>query len=245
VDIEGTFRSGNTCMSNRILIVDDDDLLRRSLAFSLEQAGFQTNTSDSAENAIAMVTHNRPDLVLLDIMLPGMDGIAALRQFREEMGIPVIFLTARRRELDQILGLELGADDYIAKPFNPDLLIAHIHAVLRRTAAPKPSVSAQSPALVVGDLRIDPASRTVTRGGREINLTVKEFDLLYALASEPYHVLSIDELLGRVWGAEYTGEPQIVYVHIRWLRQKIENDPEQPNLIVTVRGKGYKLVPGK
>ncbi len=232
-------------MSNRILIVDDDDLLRRSLAFSLEQAGFQTNTSDTAENALAMVPHQRPDLVLLDIMLPGMDGIAALRRFREELGIPVIFLTARRRELDQILGLELGADDYIAKPFNPDLLVAHIHAVLRRASPPKPSVSAQSPALVVGTLTIDPASRTVIRAGREVNLTVKEFDLLYALASEPNHVLSIDELLGRVWGAEYTGEPQIVYVHIRWLRQKIENDPEQPDLIVTVRGKGYKLVPGK
>ncbi len=232
-------------MSNRILIVDDDDLLRRSLAFSLEQAGFQTNTSDTAENALAMVPHQRPDLILLDIMLPGMDGITALRRFREELGIPVIFLTARRRELDQILGLELGADDYIAKPFNPDLLVAHIHAVLRRASPPKPSVSAQSPALVVGNLNIDPTSRTVIRAGREINLTVKEFDLLYALASEPNHVLSIDELLGRVWGAEYTGEPQIVYVHIRWLRQKIENDPEQPDLIVTVRGKGYKLVPGK
>ncbi len=232
-------------MSNRILIVDDDDLLRRSLAFSLEQAGFQANTSDSAENALAMITHQRPDLVLLDIMLPGMDGISALRRFREEMGIPVIFLTARRRELDQILGLELGADDYIAKPFNPDLLVAHIHAVLRRTATPKPSISMESPVLDVGNLHIDPASRTVIRGGREINLTVKEFDLLYAMASEPNHVLSIDQLLGRVWGAEYTGEPQIVYVHIRWLRQKIENDPEEPDLIVTVRGKGYKLVPGK
>jgi len=230
-------------MSNRILIIDDDDLLRRSLAFSLEQAGFQTNTSDTAENAIAMVTHQRPDLVLLDIMLPGMDGITALKRFREEMGIPVIFLTARRRELDQILGLELGADDYVAKPFNPDLLVAHIHAVLRRVVAPKPSFSAQSPALEVGDLQIDPAARTVIRAGREVNLTVKEFDLLYALASEPNHVLSIDQLLGRVWGAEFTGEPQIVYVHIRWLRQKIEVNAEHPNLIITVRGKGYRLVP--
>jgi DNA-binding response OmpR family regulator len=232
-------------MSNRILIVDDDDLLRRSLAFSLEQAGFQTNTSDTAENALGMVSHQRPDLVLLDIMLPGMDGISALRRFREDLNIPVIFLTARRRELEQILGLELGADDYIAKPFNPDLLIAHIRAVLRRSVPPRPSVSDRSPALETGDLRIDPSSRTVFRNGREFNLTVKEFDLLYALASEPNHVLSIDQLLGQVWGAEYAGEPQIVYVHIRWLRQKIEKNPEQPDLIVTVRGKGYKLVPRK
>ncbi len=133
----------------------------------------------------------------------------------------------------------------MAKPFNPDLLVAHIHAVLRRVSEPKPSVSAQSPAIVIGDLYIDPASRTVNRAGREVNLTVKEFDLLYAMASEPNHVLSIDQLLGRVWGAEYTGEPQIVYVHIRWLRQKIETDPEHPDLILTVRGKGYKLVPRK
>lgn len=232
-------------MSNRILIVDDDNLLRRSLAFSLEQAGFQTSTADSAETALAMIPHQRPDLVLLDIILPGMDGITALKHFHEDLGLPVIFLTARRRELDQILGLELGADDYITKPFNSDLLVAHIHAVLRRVIPPKPSVSTHSPTLEVGDLRIDPASRTVSRAGQEVNLTVKEFDLLYALASEPNYVISIDELLGQVWGAEYTGEPQIVYVHIRWLRQKIEKDAEQPDLIITVRGKGYKLVPGK
>lgn len=232
-------------MSNRILIVDDDDLLRRSLAFSLEQAGFQTNTSDSAENALSMIVHQRPDLVLLDIMMPGMDGMTALRQFRDEMGIPVIFLTARRRELDQILGLELGADDYIAKPFNPDLVVAHIHAVLRRSMLSKPMSAGKNHTLVVGDLNIDPTSRTVSRAMHDINLTVKEFDLLYALASEPNHVLTIDQLLGQVWGSEYNGEPQIVYVHIRWLRQKIENDPDHPQLIITVRGKGYKMVPGK
>jgi DNA-binding response OmpR family regulator len=231
-------------MAGKILMVDDDELLRRSLAFTLEQAGFQVDTAASSEDALAIAAQKRPELVLLDIMLPGMDGVAALRQFRDEMGLPVIFLTARRRELDQILGLELGAEDYITKPFNPDVLVARIHAVLRRVNPPVPVVAGLSvQEIEVGDLKIDPAGRTVNRGGQEIVLTAKEFDLLHALALEPNHVLAIDQLLSRVWGAEYTGEPQIVYVHMRWLREKVEEDPERPQRILTVRGKGYKLVP--
>jgi DNA-binding response OmpR family regulator len=233
-------------MPSRILMVDDDDLLRRSLAFSLEQAGFQVDTSASAEDALAIAAQRRPDLILLDIMLPGIDGVTALRRFRDDFSLPVIFLSARRRELDQILGLELGAEDYITKPFNPDVLIARIHAVLRRMTPVQPTVAAQSYGiLTVGDLRIDPAARTVSRSGQEIALTAKEFDLLHALALEPNRVLSIDQLISRVWGAEYTGEPQIVYVHMRWLREKLETDPDHPTYILTVRGKGYKLVPGK
>ncbi len=227
-------------------MVDDDELLRRSLAFTLEQAGFQVDTAASSEDALAIAAQKRPELVLLDIMLPGMDGVAALRQFRDDLGLPVIFLTARRRELDQILGLELGAEDYITKPFNPDVLVARIHAVLRRVNPPQPVAAALSQQEIeVGDIKIDPAGRTVIRGGQEIILTAKEFDLLHALALEPNHVLAIDQLLSRVWGAEYTGEPQIVYVHMRWLREKIEEDPERPQRILTVRGKGYKLVPIK
>jgi DNA-binding response OmpR family regulator len=227
-------------------MVDDDDLLRRSLAFTLEQAGFLVDTAASSEDALAIAAQKRPNLVLLDIMLPGMDGVAALRQFRDDLGLPVIFLTARRRELDQILGLELGAEDYITKPFNPDVLVARIHAVLRRVNPPQPAAAALSvQEIEVGDLKIDPAGRTVNRAGQEIVLTAKEFDLLHALALEPNHVLAIDQLLSRVWGAEYTGEPQIVYVHMRWLREKVEEDPERPQRILTVRGKGYKLVPIK
>lgn len=233
-------------MAGRILMVDDDELLRRSLAFTLEQAGFQVDTAASSEDALAIAAQKRPELVLLDIMLPGMDGVTALRQFRDELGLPVIFLTARRRELDQILGLELGAEDYITKPFNPDVLVARIHAVLRRVNPPQLAAASLSiQEIEVGDLKIDPAGRTVHRGGQEIVLTAKEFDLLHALALEPNHVLAIDQLLSRVWGAEYTGEPQIVYVHMRWLREKIEEDPERPQRILTVRGKGYKLVPIK
>jgi len=228
-------------MGASVLIVDDDDLLRRSLAFSLTQAGFEPRTADSGENAIAMASQKRPDIILLDIMLPGMDGLEALHYFREKIGVPVIFLTARRRELDEILGLELGADDYLIKPVKTDILIARIRAVLRRTRPVQvPEQRVQSIAL--GDLVIDPRSRTLSQNGKMIELTPKEFDLLYALALEPGRVLTVAELISRVWGAEYQGEPQILYVNIRWLRQKIESDPHRPERLLTVRNVGYRLV---
>jgi DNA-binding response OmpR family regulator len=228
-------------LSTSILLVDDDELLRRSLAFSLEKAGFESRTAASAEDAIAMAIQKRPDIVLLDIMLPGMDGLEALRYFHDKIGVPVIFLTARRRQVDQIVGLELGADDYLPKPFDPDILIAHIRAVLRRTRATRPLE--QRPEMIqVGDLNIDPWARTVTLAGQSLDLTPREFDVLFALAVEPDRVLSIDDLLARVWGAEYEGQPQVVYVNIRWLRQKIEKDPRNPTHLISVRGVGYKLV---
>jgi DNA-binding response OmpR family regulator len=224
-----------------VLIVDDDDLLRRSLAFSLEQSGFEARTAGSAEDAMAMTSQKRPDIVLLDIMLPGMDGLEALRYFHDKLGLPVIFLTARRRQVDQIIGLELGADDYLPKPFDPDILIAHIRAVLRRVKSSQPA-DQRPQAIQIGDLSIDPWSRTVSLAGRPVDLTPKEFDLLFALAVEPERVFTIDELVSRVWGAEYNGQPQIVYVNIRWLRQKIEKDAHRPTHLISVRGVGYKLV---
>jgi len=228
-------------MGAKVLIVDDDDLLRSSLAFSLTQAGFETFTAANAEDAIAIIPQKHPDIILLDIMLPGMDGLEALRYFRDKMGLPVIFLTARRREFDQVLGLELGADDYLTKPFDPEVLIAHIKAVLRR-AKPVSQPEQKTQAIQLGDLKIDPRSRNVFMGTRQIDLTPKEFDLLYAMALEAGRVLTINDLLARVWGAEYNGEPQIVYVNMRWLRQKIEKDPQHPEYLVSVRGVGYKLV---
>ncbi|MEJ2709014.1 MAG: response regulator transcription factor [Anaerolineales bacterium] len=227
-------------MAKHILLVDDDALLRRSLSFNLEQNGFQVKTAANAEDALALARQHPPDVVLLDIGLPGMDGLDALKQFKEKMQIPVIFLTARRRELDEVLGLEMGADDYITKPFSLDLLLAHIKAVLRRSggpAAPRP----EEPPVRVGNLMIDAASHTVTLSGQPLDLTPREFDLLYALALDAGHVVSVDDLLARVWGAEFVGQPQVVYVHIRWLREKIEEDPNHPKLIHTVRGVGYKL----
>ncbi len=228
-------------MTKYILVVDDDALLRRSLAFNLEKAGYRTSTAGTAEAALAQVRLDSPDLVLLDIGLPGMDGLEALRRLRREVDVPVIFLTARRRELDEVLGLELGADDYVTKPFDIDVLLARVKTVLRRTERGAVSAPELSP-LVVGDLAIDPAAHTVTLRGASIDLAPREFDLLYALAQEAGRVLSVDDLLGRVWGAEYAGEPQVVYVHIRWLREKLEDDPQHPQRIVTVRGVGYKLM---
>lgn len=228
-------------MGASVIVVDDDDLFRRSLAFSLEQAGFDARTSATAEDAIAMTAQKRPDIVLLDIMLPGMDGLEALRYFHDKIGVPVIFLTARRSQVDQIVGLELGADDYLPKPFDPNVLMSHIRAVLRRTRATQPA-ELRPQVIRVGDLSINPWSRSVNLAGQPIELTPKEFDVLFALAVEPDRVLSIDELLSRVWGAEYDGQPQIVYVNIRWLRQKIEKDPGHPTHLISIRGVGYKLV---
>ncbi|NOZ28807.1 MAG: response regulator transcription factor [Chloroflexi bacterium] len=225
-----------------ILLVDDDALLRQSLAFNLEQAGYQVSTAASAEDALALAHRTPPDLVLLDIGLPGMDGLEALRHFQEHLGIPVIFLTARRRELDEVLGLELGADDYITKPFDLDVLLARIKAVLRRARSSESPPREPAP-LVVGDLEIDPAAHTVTVAGRPVDLSPREFDLLYTLALEAGHVVSVDDLLARVWGSEYAGESQVVYVHIRWLREKLEETPNHPRRILTIRGVGYKLEP--
>jgi DNA-binding response OmpR family regulator len=231
-------------MSKHILLVDDDALMRRSLAFNLEQAGFRANAAASAEDALAFARQNPPDLVLLDIGLPGMDGLDAIKRFKEQFHVPVIFVTARRRNLDEVVGLELGADDYITKPFDVDVLIAHIKAVLRRSDSTSDALTPVSP-LKVGDLSLDPAAHTVSLAGKIVELSPKEFNLLRALALEPNHVRSVDELLTSVWGAEFIGQPQVVYVHIRWLREKLETDPAHPKHILTVRGVGYKLVGGE
>ena len=229
-------------MQKHILVVDDDDLMRRSVAFNLEQAGYQATSAASAEDAFIMTRRSVPDLILLDIGLPGMDGLDALRRFREQIDAPIIFVTARRRELDEILGLELGADDYITKPFEMSVLLAHIKAVLRRTSTPA-ATETQAEPVTAGDITLDPLAHTVTVAGQPLELTRREFDLLHALALHSGQVLSTQDLLSEVWGAEYVGEPQVVYVHIRWLREKLETKPEKPERILTVRGVGYKLIP--
>jgi DNA-binding response OmpR family regulator len=229
-------------MAKQILIVDDDALLRRSLTFNLEKAGYRPSAAASAEDALLLARRDPPDLILLDVGLPGIDGLEALREFQDQLGVPVILLTARRRELDQVLGLELGADDYVTKPFDLDVLLARIKAVLRRTQRP-PASQAEPAPLVVGDLVVDLAAHTVTVGGRSVELSPREFDLLHTLALQAGQVVAVDDLLARVWGAEYEGEPQVVYVHVRWLREKVEEDPNHPRRILTMRGVGYKLVP--
>ncbi len=227
-------------MSKHILVVDDDALLRTSVAFTLKTVGYQVTVAASAEEALGAIQTHHLDLILLDIGLPGMDGLEALRTIQRESTIPIIFVTARRRELDEIVGLELGADDYITKPFDMDVLLARIKAVLRRTTAKENPAPTE---ITVGDLRIDAASHLVQVGDQTIDMPPKEFAILFALAQEAGHVLSIDELIRRVWGAEWIGEAQTIYVHIRWLREKIERDPAHPRRLVTIKGTGYKLMP--
>ena len=229
-------------MTKHILLVDDDALMRRSLAFGLTQAGYRMSSAANAEDALTLSQRDPPDLVLLDIGLPGMDGLDALRYFKARMGAPVIFLTARRSETDEILGLELGADDYLTKPVNLSRLLAHVKAVLRRSEADK-NIEAERPPIILGDLIVDPGAHTVMVAGRPVDLRPREFDLLHALALQPNRVISTEELLASVWGAEFSGEPQVVYVHIRWLRLRIEEDADHPRRIITVHGVGYKLVP--
>ncbi len=229
-------------MTTHILLVDDDDLLRRSLAFNLEKAGYRVSTAATAEDALALTQRDAPDLIILDVGLPGMDGLEALQHFRAAVGMPVIFLTARRREFDQVLGLELGADDYVTKPFDFNVLAAHVKAVLRRTQK-SDTLSIEPAPLTIGDLSIDPLAHIVRLNGQALDLPPREFDLLHALALKAGHVIATNDLIARVWGAEFTGEPQVVYVHIRWLREKLEDDPNRPSRIVTVRGVGYKLEP--
>ncbi len=229
-------------MVAHILLVDDDALLRRSLAFKLERNGYQVSAVDNAEEALALARRDRPDLILLDIGLPGMDGLEAVREFRWRLAVPVIFLTARRRQIDHLLGLELGADDFITKPFDMDILLARVKVVLRRSQpTPQPGARDATP-LVVGDIVLDPAAHTVTVCGRPVVLSPREFDLLHVLALEANHVVRFGQLLQRVWGAEYAGEPQVVYVELRRLREKIEDHPNAPRRLLTVRGVGYKLV---
>jgi DNA-binding response OmpR family regulator len=227
-------------MAEHILLVDDDALLRRSLAFSLEQAGYHVSTAATGEDALALALRDPPDLILLDIGLPGMDGLETLPRLREHLNTPVIFLTARRRDLDQVLGFELGADDYITKPFDLDVVLARIKTVIRRIQQTAPPPAGPTP-ITAGDLAIDPVTHTVTLRGRPIALPPREFDLLYVLAKDAGHMVSVDDLLARVWGAEYAGDPQVVYVHIRWLREKLSDDPHHPQRIISVRRVGYKL----
>jgi len=229
-------------MTAHILIVDDEALIRSSLSYSLEQAGYRTSSAPNAEDALAIAQRDHPDLVLLDIGLPGMDGLEALSHLRAQIGCPVIFVTARRRELDEIVGLELGADDFISKPFDVDVLLARVKAVLRRVARGSQGQADDEGVISLGDLVMDTNAYVVTLRGNPVALSQREFDLLQTMALGAGRVVSIDQLLTRVWGVEFMGEPQVVYVHIRWLREKLEDDPSNPTRIITVRGKGYKLL---
>ena len=224
-------------MGTKLLIIEDEVTLRETLAYNLTQEGYQvTQTGDGAE-ALELARADKFDLIVLDIMLPGLDGLSFCRILRKEQTTPIIMLTARGGEVDRIVGLESGADDYIVKPFSLGEFLARVRAVLRRT----PSVSLQTDRIESGDLALDLTARRVSVGEREIKLSHKEFDLLSALVRNRGAVLSRDLLLEQVWGYDHVGDDRTVDVHVRWLREKIEADPSDPQRIVTVRGVGYRF----
>ncbi|HEY2717800.1 MAG TPA: response regulator transcription factor [Solirubrobacterales bacterium] len=229
--------------ARRVLVVDDEPTIVEIVGRYLERAGYEAAGAADGFQALEAAATARPDLVVLDLMLPGIDGIEVMRRLRELPGPPlaVILLTARGEESDRLVGLRQGADDYVVKPFSPAELVARVGAVLRRTMPPE--ADAEEPPIEVGPLRIEPASRRVTLDGKEVGLTMREFDLLAFLAMHPGRVYSRDQLMESVWGEPYFEDTSTVTVHIRRLRAKLGDDPSQPRFIETVWGVGYRLRP--
>ncbi|MFT3900770.1 MAG: MtrAB system response regulator MtrA [Gordonia sp. (in: high G+C Gram-positive bacteria)] len=224
-------------MKPRVLVVDDDAALAEMLTIVLRGEGFEPfHVADGAQ-ALTAVRETRPDLVLLDLMLPGMNGIDVCRAVRQESGVPIVMLTAKTDTVDVVLGLESGADDYMVKPFKPKELVARIRARLRRTDDEPAEM------LSIGPVEIDVPAHKVTRDGEPISLTPLEFDLLVALARKPRQVFTRDVLLEQVWGYRHPADTRLVNVHVQRLRAKVETDPENPEIVLTVRGVGYKAGP--
>ncbi|MFL5626875.1 MAG: response regulator [Ktedonobacteraceae bacterium] len=242
-------------MGRKILVVDDEAVLVETIAYNLEQAGYQVITAADGTNALQAAHRETPDLIILDIMLPEMDGIEVCRQLRRESNTattPIMMLTARGEEIDKVVGLEVGADDYVTKPFGRRELLARVRALLRRSdypVAPGEQPASESEdsngtarphrELVAGPLRIDLDGRRVICRGQELELQPKQFELLAYLVRNRGTVLTRDQLLHNVWGYDYVGDTRTVDVHVRWLREKLEEDPANPRLIQTVRGVGY------
>jgi DNA-binding response OmpR family regulator len=227
----------------RILVVDDEPTIREVVGLYLRRDGFTVDVAEDGTTALTMVARDRPDLIILDLMLPGIDGLEFTKQVRQTGSLPIIMLTARSEEIDRVLGLELGADDYVTKPFSPRELVARVRAVLRRSQAAAgsiPTEALQVP-IVAGDLRIDPSAHSVTLADRPLSLTLREYELLLFLARRPGQVFTREQLLDHVWGYTFASDASTVTVHIRRLREKIEDDPAAPRRIQTVWGVGYKF----
>jgi two-component system, OmpR family, response regulator ResD len=222
-----------------VLVVDDEPIVREVVVRYLEHEGYTTLEAGDGEHARILLEAHRPDLVVLDVMLPGIDGLELCRWIRAKSDLPVILLTARGEEADRIIGLELGADDYVTKPFSPRELAARVRTVLRRSAPP----ADEDERLAFDGLELDSGTREVRKQGEELKLTAKEFDLLWFLASNPRKVFSRDQLMSRVWGYEAALDTGTVTVHVRRLREKIEERPSHPRFLQTVWGVGYRFAP--
>jgi two-component system OmpR family response regulator len=231
--------------SHKVLIVEDDQTLLNVLKYNLAKEGYDVVTAADGVQALDAARSKRPDLIVLDIMLPGLDGFEVCRILRSEMTTPILMLTAKAEETDKVVGLELGADDYMTKPFSMRELLARVKAMLRRAEIVKAGEGSAKEAaaaiIKVGKIEIDLARHTVSRSGALIELSPKEFDLLAFLVKNREQVFSRDQLLEKVWGYDYAGDTRTVDVHIRWLRQKIESDPANPKHLLTVRSIGYKF----
>lgn len=231
----GSARAGSTPVpGGKVLVVDDDRALAEMLTIVLGNEGFETAVCATGRDAVAAYRSFNPDIILLDLMLPGMNGIDVCREIRAESGVPIVMLTAKSDTVDVVVGLESGADDYIIKPFKPKELVARVRARMRRYEDAPPEV------LTIGDLSIDVAGHSVVRGGVPLSLTPLEFDLLLCLARRPWQVFTREVLLEQVWGYRHAADTRLVNVHVQRLRSKIEHDPENPEIVVTVRGVGYK-----
>ena len=224
-------------MRGRVLVVDDDVALAEMLGIVLRGEGFDPVFCADGSEALQAFRDSRPDIILLDLMLPGMDGIDVCRAIRLESGVPIVMLTAKNDTVDVVLGLESGADDYVVKPFKPKELVARLRARVRRSDEPAAGT------LEIGDVTIDVAGHVVRRGDRVVPLTPLEFDLLVCLARKPWQVFTRDMLLRDVWGYQHAADTRLVNVHVQRLRGKIERDPEHPEIVLTVRGVGYKAGP--
>ena len=223
----------------KILVVDDEETMVRSLSTLLAEDGYEVAVATNGGQALEAARAERPDLILLDVMLPGIDGMEVCRQIRTWSAVPIIMLTAKTGEVDKVVGLEVGADDYVTKPFSPRELVARIKANLRR--AQMQAQQAQEERLSAGDVVMDVGTRRVTVRDREVSLSPKEFDLLRVLLSHPGRVLGRDFLLNQIWGEDFFGDTRTLDVHVRWLREKIEQDPSKPEYIQTVHGVGYRF----
>lgn len=229
-----TASSSDPGFKGRVLVVDDDPSLAEMLTIVLRQEGFDSRVCARGDRAMEAFREYDPDVLLLDLMLPGKDGIDVCREVRAESGIPIVMLTAKSDTIDVVVGLESGADDYVVKPFKPKELVARIRARVRRYGGAEPET------LNIGDVHIDVAGHSVTRDGEPINLTPLEFDLLVCLARKPWQVFTREVLLEQVWGYRHAADTRLVNVHVQRLRSKVEHDPENPEIVVTVRGVGYK-----